>query len=182
MKLKEHSIFKSYMFLTLEEEEAWKEDIAMCMNDVDCKEDGTDYTADDPCVFDRFLEDIWEIYDCEKDNLNVELPNNIIAIADVGRWDGRRNGSKIMNSNLNEVLFLGRDHEEANIYYDRYDVHAELVHHDGRDYATYRMVKEGIDPEWLFDKQVYGDGLTKQEITKYTKSLVPYVKKAYGIK
>ena len=81
---------------------------------------------------------------------------------------------------ISTVRFTG-ECDEVKIYYDRYDVQAVLSHHDGSHYVVYRMVKEGVDPEWLLDKQVYGDGLTKQEITRYTKSLVPYVKKAYGV-
>lgn len=181
MTLKEHTIFKSHLFLTLEEENAWKEDIAMWMNDCTCKDDGSEYTKDDDEVQERFNEDVWDMYDCEKANLDKELPNKVIAIADIGRWDGRHHGGLILKSNLNAVLYIG-DCDDINVYWDRYNVQSIMAHHDGRHYVTYRMVKEGVDPDWLLDKHVYGEGLTSQEITRYTKSLVPFVQEVYGIK
>ena len=181
MKLKEHDIFKSNLFLTLEEEKAWKEDIANCMNECTCKDDGTDYTIDDYEVTERFYEDVWEMYDCEKANLDKKLPNNIIAIGSVGRWNGTFAGGKVMGDNLNEILFTG-DCDDIAVTYDRYNVHSTLAHHDGRHCMTYRMLKDGVDGEELLDRLIYGEGLTKRDITRYTKSLVPYVKECYGIK
>ena len=181
MKLKEHTIFKSYLFLTSEEEKAWKKDIAEWMNECTCKDDGTDYTEDDYEVTERFYEDINDMYDCEKANLNKTLPNNIIAFGSVGRWNGRFSGGKVMSNNLNEILFTG-DCNDISVTYDRYNVHSELAHHDGQHSMTYRMIKEGVDEDMLMEKIVYGGGLTKQEITRYTKSLVPFVKEVYGLK
>ena len=173
------TIFKSLLYLTAEEENSWKKDIAEWLNECTCKEDGTDYTAEDYEVQDRFYEDIWDMYDCEKSNLHKELPNNIIAIADVGKWNGRFHGGKILGNNLNEVLFMGRDHMDINCYCNRYDVCSDLAHHDATDHITYRMIKEGVDADWLLDKLVE-EGLSGKEITKYTKSLRPYVKEIYG--
>ena len=181
MKLKEHSIFKSYLFLTLEEEKAWKEDVANWMNEVTEKDDGTDYTIDDYEVAERFYEDIWDMYDCEKANLHKTLPNNIIAIGTVGRWNGNFAGGKVLGNNLNEILYTG-DCDDISVYYDRYNVHSELAHHDGRHAMTYRMLKDGVDGEELLERLIYGDGLSSKDITRFTTSLVPYVKEAYGIK
>ena len=176
---KEHTIFKSYLFLTLEEEQTWKKDIAMWMNDCTEKEDGTDYTEDDYEVTERFYEDIWDMYDCEKANLHKTLPNNIIAIGTVGRWNGTFAGGKVFGNNLNEILYTG-DCPDINVYCDRYDVHSVLAHHDGRHCMTYRMLKDGVDGEELLNRLIYGDGLSKQDITRYTQSLKPFVKQIYG--
>lgn len=181
MKLKEHSIFKSYLFLTLKEEKAWKEDIADYMNEFIEEGDENIWTVDDQEVTERFYEDIWEMYDCEKINLDYTLPNNIIAIGSVGRWNGTFAGGKVMGNNLNEILYAG-DCDDINVYWDRYNVHSELAHHDGRHSMTYRMLKDGVDGDWLLNKLVYGGGLSSNDITRYTTSLVPYVKKVYGIK
>jgi hypothetical protein len=43
------------------------------------------------------------------------------------------------------------------------------------------MVKEGVDADRLLEKQVYGGGLSKNDISRYTTSLVPFIKKIYGI-
>ena len=175
MKLKERTIFKSLLFLTSEEENAWKKDICEWMND--CKdEDDEPYTVDDYKITERFYDDIWNVYDCERVNLNRELPNNVIAIGEVGLWNGTRKGGKVLGKNLNEILYTGSC-DDISVTYDRYNVHSILAHHDGRHYMMYRMVKEGYDAEELLDKYVYED----KDIMRYTTSLVPYIKGVYGV-
>ena len=176
--MKERTIFKSYLFYTLEEEKRYREDITEYMNED--REEDEKITTDDYSVFERLQEDIWDTYDMAKSNLYKELPNNIIAIADVGRWNGRIRGGKVMSNNLNEILYMGRDHNDINVYCDRYNVHSELVHHDGTDRVTYRMLKEGVDADKLLEKQIYNGGLSKSDISRYTVSLTPYVKEVYG--
>ena len=179
---KEHTIFKSLLFLTLEEENDWKKSIVECLNDCSIRdEEEQEYSIDDYIVTERFYEDIWEDYDCQKANLNKTLPNNIIAIGTVGRWNGTFNGGKVFGNNLNEILYAG-DCDDINVYCDRYDVHSILAHHDGRHYMTYRMLKDGVDGEELLDKLIYGGGLSQRDITRYTTSLRPYIKDIYGWK
>ena len=177
--MKERTIFKSYLFLTSEEERAWKEDVCNWMNECSCKDDGTDYTVDDYEVQERFYEDIWDMYDIEKANLDKTLPNNIIAIGTVGRWNGTFKGGAIKGNNLNEILYTG-DCDDIAVTYDRFNVHSTLAHHDGQHHMIYRMIKEGVDGDRLLEKQIYGGGLTKNDISRYTVSLVPYIKKIYG--
>lgn len=176
--MKERTIFKSYLFLTNEEEETWKEEIAESMNEYIDEELKVD--ADDDAVFERLQDDIWITYDDAKLNLNKTLPNNIIAFGSVGKWNGTFNGGKIMGNKLNEILYTG-DCDDISVTYDRYNVHSTLAHHDGRHYMTYRMVKEGYDADWLLEKQIYGGGLSKNDISRYTASLVPFIKEVYGV-
>lgn len=177
--MKERTIFKSYNFLTAEEEKSWRKDIAEWLNEDIEMEDQEPFTADDYEVTERLYEDINDNYDCERANLNKTLPNNIIAFGSVGRWNGNFNGGKIMGNNLNEVLYTG-DCDDISVTYDRYNVHSSLAHHDGQHEMTYRMVKEGVDADWLLEKQVYGGGLSKSDISRYTTSLVPFIKEVYG--
>ena len=177
--MKERTIFNSYLFLTSEEETAWREEIAESMNEY-IDEEEFKVNADDYAVFERLQDDIGYTYDDEKLNLNKTLPNNIIAFGSVGRWNGKFNGGKIMGNNLNEILYTG-DCDDISVTYDRYNVHSTLAHHDGRHSMTYRMVKEGVDADWLLEKQIYGGGLSKNDISRYTTSLVPFIKEVYGI-
>lgn len=178
--MKERTIFKSYNFLTAEEEKSWRNDIAEWLNEDIEMEDQEPFTADDYEVTERLYEDINDNYDCERANLNKTLPNNIIAFGIVGRWNGYFNGGLVMGNNLNEILYTGNC-DDISVTYDRYNVHSSLAHHDGTHSMTYRMIKEGVDADWLLDKQVYGGGLSKSDISRYTTSLVPYIKEVYGV-
>lgn len=114
-------------------------------------------------------------------NLNKELDGKIIAIANIGLWNGRRSGYKIMGYNLNNVLdSFSCDY--IKVYADRYNVHSEASHHDGTHYVTFRMIKPNLSDEQVenFLDKLYNGTHTSRDITKYTKSLVGEVKKVYG--
>ena len=179
MNLKEHTIYKSYLFWTLEEEKEQKECIKERLIE-DAEEFGEEVDLSESRIDERFWDDLNMFYDDERLNLNKSLPNDIIAIADIGLWNGRRTGGKIMGNNLKEVLY-SEDCDDIYVYYDKYNVHSVMAHHDGRHYVTYRMLKDGVDGEELLNKLVYGGGLSSRDITRFTTSLTPYVKKIYGI-
>ena len=180
--MKERTIFKSYLFLTSEEEKDWKKSIIEWLSQEKEERGYTDedLTEDSQVIEDKFYEDIWDMYDCEKMNLNKTLPNNIIAFGSVGRWDGTFTGGKIMGNNLNEILYTG-DCDDISVTYDRFNVHSILAHHDGRHSMTYRMIKDGVDGDELLEKLIYGGGLSKSDISRYTTSLVPFIKEVYGV-
>lgn len=172
--MKERTIFESYLFWTSEEEKKQKEDIRQILEE-DAIDSGEVFDISDEMVNERFHEDINMWYDDTKLNLNKILPNNIIAIGEVGTWRGEFKGGKVLGNNLNEILYTG-DCDDISVTYDRYNVHSQLAHHDGRHYMTYRMVKEGYDADDLLNKYVY-EG---KDIMRYTTSLVPYIKEIYG--
>lgn len=115
----------------------------------------------------------------ERMNLNKSLDNYVIAFADLGLWNGRKPGYKILGSNLNSIFNIS---EDSNTYYaDGYNIHSENAHHDGTNYIMYRKLKANVDRntiEGILYKNNYK--LTKQQISKYTESLLPYVKEIYG--
>ena len=172
---KEHTIFKSYLFWTLDEEKEQKECIKEMMIE-DAEDWGTEVDLSDDAINERFWEDIDTFYNDEKLNLNKTLPNNIVAIADAGYWYGRRKECKIMGNNLNEVLYFG-DCDDLYVYCDRYDVCSVMAHHDNNHYVTYRMIKEGVDEDKVIDKILKGE-----DVSRYTTSLRPFVKEIYGWK
>lgn len=112
-------------------------------------------------------------------NLNKVLDNYVIAFADLGLWNGRKPGYRILGNNLNSIFNIS---EDSNTYYaDGYNIHSENVHHDGTNYILYRKLKSSVDRstiEYLLYKNNFK--LTKQQISKYTESLLPYVKDIYG--
>ena len=119
--------------------------------------------------------ELW--YEAEKSNLNRRT-GRILLIADLGLWNGRRQGYKLCGHNLNEVLtnFQG---DYCEVYCDAHNVCARDTHHDGSNYYTFREIKEGVDIEPLLDKLYNGTATTK-DISRYTRSLRPYVAAVYG--
>lgn len=115
-------------------------------------------------------------YDCEKDNLNKVLNGKVIAIVDVGLWNGRRHGIKVLSNNLNSIMnYFGCDY--ANIYATRRGVYGEFYHHDGTHYVEFRELKN----ENIYDENdVKFDTENRNSITRHTKSLAPYVRDIYG--
>lgn len=117
----------------------------------------------------------------EFENLDKELQGRVIAIANLGLWNGRRKSYKIMNSNLNSVLnACGGDY--LKVYADRYDVKSVAVHHDGVNYITYRMFKPNLSEVQIdnfLNKLASGD-FTKKDISRYTSSLKSQINQIYG--
>lgn len=118
-------------------------------------------------------------FECECSNLDKELDNRIIAIADLGLWDGRRTGYKLCSNNLNEVMFTGNE-DYNHIYYDGYNVCKKACHHDGTNYITFRELRPNVDIEKFTDMLYNGEYVSKQTLNRYTKSLRKYVKEVYG--
>jgi hypothetical protein len=126
----------------------------------------------------------WQCMDYDdqrKYNLNKELDGKIVAIANIGLWNGRRSGYKMLGYNLNNILdYFSCDY--LKVYADRYNVHSEASHHDGTHYVTFRMIKPNLSDEQVenFLNKVYNGTHTSKDITRYTKSLVKEVNKVYG--
>ena len=70
----------------------------------------------------------------ERVNLNVQLSQPIIVIGDIGRWNGRVAGYKMIESgNIKDCLYSDTDYTEW--YVDKYgDLRADAVHHDGTNH------------------------------------------------
>lgn len=112
------------------------------------------------------------------DNLYKKLDGSIVAIADLGFWNGRKSGYKVLGHNLNNVLtFFGCDY--ANIYATKRGVYGEFYHHDGTHYVEFREFKPNVNEE-RFLKKIYDNDFDRSDISRYTKSLAPYVRDIYG--
>lgn len=129
----------------------------------------------------------WELLDkvndawgwAEWDNLNCTIDGTIIAIRDVGRWDGGYRGIAEISDNLRDIL---QDTIASMAYYDWYidetdDVCQVCVHHDGRNHTRYRWVEdkdalyEMIEADWDDQDRI---------IEEHTHSLYPLVADIYG--
>ena len=83
------------------------------------------------------------LYD-ERVNLNIQLSQPIIVIGDLGRWNGRVAGYKMIDSgNIKDCLYSDTDYTEW--YVDKYgDLRADAVRHDGTNHYLYRVFKDGV--------------------------------------
>lgn len=124
-------------------------------------------------------ENKWMLDD-EVANLDKYLDNKIIIIADLGLWNGRKQGCKLLGSNLNNIFEIG-SFDNAHWYYDRYDVKCINPHHDGTNYYIFRELKDDKYWDSQIVPKILNQTLTKKDITRYTRSLKPYVKNIYGV-
>lgn len=137
---------------------------------------------------DTLMEEMYRLnnyyLDDERMNLNIKTEGRIICIADIGLWNGRRMGYKLCGYNIGECLEFFKDCEYADFYVDRYDFKCKQTHHDGTHFCTYRELKPELssDQADAFFWKVYNGKATQRDITRYTRSLAPYIKDVYGWK
>lgn len=133
-------------------------------------------------------DDIWNeayelasmYYDDEKCNLNKVLDGEVICIADIGTWNGRRSTHKTLGNNLNEVLTaFVNGQSDITIEYDGVNIVSRESHHDGCNYYTFREVKPNA-PESFKEKLEFHEPISNNEIKRHTRSLRKYIKDIYG--
>ena len=116
--------------------------------------------------------------DDERANLSRQLDGDILVIADLGLWNGRKQGYKIIPGNISNILYSDTDYIEW--YSDGYNIKATAVHHDGTNFYEYRVIRENHNIDNLLDAIYNGEQITRKKLNYYTKSLAPYVHKVYG--
>lgn len=109
--------------------------------------------------------------------LNISLERPIIAIADLGLWDGRHQGYQVVGDNIKNCFSFGRSTEEAEWYISGRDLRSDQYHHDGVNHVVYRVAKENRDFEKFKNKIYYGK-MTKKDVYNYTQSIKPFVVRA----
>lgn len=121
------------------------------------------------------------------DNLQWELKrkpteNTIIALVDMGLWDGRHNGYKLFD-NAEDIVDLVGDYDNYEIYRDTDgNVKMTLSHHDGTHYVTFREFKSHITDSQMNDfiSTLLRGKLNNYTIGRYTKSINEYVEGITG--
>lgn len=133
--------------------------------------------TEDDFDYERYAEDCSFWLDDERANLNEEVEGCIIAFAELGLWDGKHNGAKIVGTNVKQILNSQCDY--VTWFCDRYNVRCEASHHDGTNHILYRVAKNREAAERLANRIAY-EGMTEEEFRKATRSLRPYIAKVYG--
>lgn len=118
----------------------------------------------------------------ERLNLDVRLSQPIIVIGDLGLWNGRRSGYKMIDSgNIKDCLFSDTDYTEW--FVDKYgDLRADAVHHDGTNHYLYRVYKDTATDSQIenLKAKIYDGKATRADITRVTRRLGDEIAAVYG--
>lgn len=169
--MKKHIIW-SNMNLDIED---WREDYKESCENNDMEYDPNDEYA----IYEWMMETNKEYLDDERMNLSKVVDGRILVIGNLGLWNGRVQGYKIIGSGkISDILYSECDYAEW--YGDGYNIRSVGVHHDGRNYAEYRVIREDRNIENLLDDIYDGKEISRAKLNYYTKSLYPAVAKVYG--
>ena len=111
----------------------------------------------------------------ERANLDKELGRTIVVIANLGLWNGRRNGWKLTNSTNLNGIFEGTCGDYVTWYVEDGEIKCDDTHHDGTNHYTYRVLKDDIS-DWEFE-ELMAEG---KDIDELTEKLGHYVDEIYG--
>jgi hypothetical protein len=123
-------------------------------------------------------------FECEMENLKIPINGDMIIIADLGLWDGRKSGYKIVHNAKVKDIFAHGIYDYAEFGSNGKDIVCKTSHHDGDNHYTYRKIRQrngkSIAVTELTDKLYNQEEVTEEDIKKYTSSILPYVKSVYG--
>ena len=118
----------------------------------------------------------------ERMNLNIQMPQEILVIADLGLWNGRRMGYKeIPSGNIKDCLYAEADSSEW--YVDENgDLRADAVHHDGINHYLYRVYRDSVTENQKdhLKEKIYTGRVTREDIDRITRRLGDEIGKVYG--
>lgn len=162
--MKENKIIWSNIDLDFDD---WKEDL---------KEEYPNYSEDKLI---SLMYDINNEYlNDERVNLNIQISQPIIVIADLGLWNGRVHGYKILDNNISSIL--EKDCDYCEWYSDGYNIKFTGHHHDSTNYYEYREIRGDRNIENFLNDIYDGKEISRKKLNYYTKSLHPYIADIYG--
>lgn len=112
-----------------------------------------------------------EYLDDERMNLRIDVGSPIIEVADLGFWNGRRQGYHLITSGLLSDVFNFHGCDDATFFIEDGELRSTLYHHDGHHNIVYRKVK---------NMKKFHKVSLDEFVRKYTESLADVVKKVYG--
>ena len=129
-----------------------------------------------------FYEGVNDFLSDERDNLDIQLSREIIIVADLGLWNGRKSGYKMIDSgNIRDCLYSDCDTNEW--YVDtKGDMRCIANHHDGTNHYLYRAIKGNATDAQVERLQnlIYSGRATRADITRVTERLGDKIGAVYG--
>lgn len=120
--------------------------------------------------------------DDERNNLDIQLSQPILVIADLGLWYGRRMGYKeIKSGNIRDCLYSDTDY--STWYVDQLgDLRCDAIHHDGTNHYLYRVYKDDVTETQIDNllAKIYEGRATRKDITRITRRLGDEIAAIYG--
>lgn len=118
----------------------------------------------------------------ERMNLDIQLNTPILVLGDLGLWNGRFQGYKMIESgNIKDCLYSQGDKSEWYVD-DKGDLHCDDFHQDGANHYLYRAVKGDITEgqlEALLNDIYMGKDCTA-EIAWFTERIGDEIGRVYG--
>ena len=136
-------------------------------------------SEDEESIYEWMVETNGDYLGDEQMNLNKKIDGRILCIADLGLWNGRKSGYKILGDNINTIFNIG-DFDYVEFYGDGYNIRATEHHHDGTNYYLYRVIREDRNIDNLLDAIYNNEEITMKKLNYYTKSLYKDVANVYG--
>ena len=132
------------------------------------------------------MELIYEIngdyLDDERNNLDIQLSQPILVVADLGLWYGKRMGYKeIKSGNIRDCLYSDTDY--STWYVDQLgDLRCDAIHHDGTNHYLYRVYKDDVTETQIDNllAKIYEGRATRKDITRITRRLGDEIAAIYG--
>ena len=162
--MKKHTIWNN-VDLNIED---WKDFLEECHPDVTDEEEQMDLIQEMNSQY------LWD----ERSNLDKKIDGKILVLGDIGRWNGRVNGYRVLDNNISSILETDCDY--CKWYSDGYNIKFKGHHHDGTNYYEYRVIRENRNIENLLDDIYDGKEISRSKLNYYTRSLHPYIAEIYG--
>ena len=139
---------------------------------------------DEYAIYEHMVEVNSMYLDDERMNLDIEISRPIVAIADLGLWNGRFSGYKELDScNIKDCLDTFDSCEYHEWYVDEQgDLRCKAAHHDGTNYILYRAYRDDVSEEQIeeFLNKIYNGDATEDDVNAVTRRLGDEVAKVYG--
>lgn len=118
----------------------------------------------------------------ERVNLDIQLSIPILVCADLGLWNGRKSGYKLIDSgNIKDCLYSSCDYNEWFVD-KRGDLRCTAVHHDGINHYLYRAIRDTATDAQIdrLQEKIYNGTATRTDITRVTRRLGDDIAAVYG--
>ena len=115
---------------------------------------------------------------------NLKVSNDLIIIADLQFWNGRKSGYKLVSKEHLEDIFASNllGYDDFLYFVEDNDLKINLYHHDGTHRCQVREFRKNLSDSKKGEllKKIYFNKVTKEDITRYTKSIGRQILKIFG--